>query len=175
MSVAYRVRQAASHAFAGNAPPPALPEDAARLLNEPMTHQFRILSPADQRHLLSVFRYLCERGADEETATAGLIHDVGKGCMKCRITLFDRTAHVLLNRFAPRLYRRFASREIASGRLRGLHRLANHPERGALAAQQAGYSDRVAWLVRHHESGGDPNDPSLRLLREADHVAGARP
>jgi hypothetical protein len=173
MSVAYRVRQAVNHAFAGNQAPPAIPDEAARFLNEPMTHQFRILSPTDQRHLLAVFHYLIAQGADRETAIAGLIHDVGKGCMKCSITLLDRTAHVLLGRFAPGLYRRFASREIASERLRALHRLATHPERGALAAQQAGYSDRVVWLVRHHESGGDPNDAALRLLREADHVAGA--
>jgi len=171
MTISYRVRQAFHHAFARNQAPP-IPDEAAKLLNEPMAHQFRILSPADQRHLLAVFGYLVAQGADEETATAGLLHDVGKGCMKCRITLVDRTAHVLLSRFAPRLYRRFASRETASEALRGLHRLANHPERGALAARQAGYSERVSWLIRHHESGGDPNDEGLRLLREADHHAG---
>jgi predicted HD phosphohydrolase len=137
-----------------------------------MLHQFRILPAIDQHHLLRTYVLLTEKGADDDTITAGLIHDVGKACAKCRITILDRGLHVILNRIAPWPYRHFASIEAAPARARGLHRLANHAERGALAASKAGYNSRVIELVRHHEIGSKRNDEELRLLRAADHEAG---
>jgi hypothetical protein len=173
MNLPYRVRQTLYYTQAGRSTPPVLPEEALALLNEPMLHQFRILHPADQRHLLHVYRYLVVRGASRDTTTAGLIHDVGKGCMKCRITVVDRGLHVLLSHLVPGPYRLFATRESVPGRLRGLHRLASHPARGALAAEQAGYGPVVSRLIRDHEHGGDPEDLELHLLREADEHADA--
>jgi hypothetical protein len=150
---------------------PDIPADARALLNEPMLQQFQILPAGDQRHLLRVYRYLNAHGADEDTLTAGLIHDVGKACRACRITLLDRTLHVLLRRFTPGPYAWFACLEEPPAPLRGLHRLSNHPVRGARSAELAGYNPRVCSLVRDHESGGDPNDPGLRILRQADESA----
>lgn len=151
---------------------PVLPPDASERLTEPMAHQFRILSAADQAHLLDVYAWLLEHNADGDTITAGLIHDVGKACAKCRITVLDRGLHVILSRAAGPLQRWFAQRQTAPSAVRGLHRLANHAERGALAAMQAGYDDRVVHLVRHHERGGDQRDTQLQLLRQADRLAG---
>jgi len=150
----------------------AIPDGALRLLTPPMLHQFRILDPADQTHLLGVYEWLAAHDATIDTLTAGLIHDVGKGCAKCRITILDRGLHVLLGRVLPRPYKRFARMETPPAFLRCLHRLANHPTRGALAAEQAGYNDRVSYLVRFHESGGDPHDSELALLRRSDREAG---
>jgi hypothetical protein len=172
MQLPYRVRQVIYYLRADRQSPPELTPEVYALLTEPMTQQFRILSPGDQRHLLRVYRYLKACGAQKDTVTAGLIHDVGKGCMKCNITVVDRCAHVFLNRVMPGPYRLFAARETAPEALRSIHRLANHASRGALAAKQAGYNERVCWLIRHHESGGDPTDPELRLLRAADDMAG---
>lgn len=173
MRIRYRVRQVLSHLRANRSAHPALPAEAMSLLNEPMLHQFRTLQPGDQRHLLNVYHFLIDRGAQPDTVTAGLIHDVGKGCMKCRITVLDRTAHVLLSRFLPGPYRAFAGRDDAPERLRGLHRLASHPRRGAIAAQQAGYNERICDLILHHEQGGDSADEELMLLRRADDEADA--
>jgi hypothetical protein len=159
---------------ANRSAPPALPQDAIALLNEPMLHQFRILQPSDQRHLLNVYRYLVAEQADQDTIIAGLIHDVGKGCMKCRITVLDRTLDVLLDRFTPGLYQRFADRDDVPERVRGLHRLASHARRGALAAQQAGYSARVSELILHHDGKDATPDPELALLRRADDEADVR-
>ena len=167
----YRLRQVVSYAANANSRTPELPPDALERLSEPMAHQFRILGTADQEHLIRVYTWLLERGAEEDTITAGLIHDVGKACAKCRITIIDRGLHVVFSRFAAPLYRRFARIESAPELVRGLHRLANHPERGALAASQAGYNDRVIHLIRHHESGGDMRDEQLQLLRQADDAA----
>lgn len=168
----YRLNQAARIAFASHPNEPDLPPDAASRLTEPMLHQFRILPVVDQQHLLRTYRLLVEASAEDDTITAGLIHDVGKACAKCRITVVDRGLHVFLRRVAPWPYRRFAGIETAPALVRGLHRLANHAERGALAAIQAGYNDRVIELVRDHESGGNRNDKQLQLLRAADHEAG---
>jgi hypothetical protein len=168
-----RARQVIHYLRADRQSPPVVPPDAMALLTEPMAHQFGILTPGDQRHLLRVYRYLRAHGAHEDTVTAGLIHDVGKGCMKCTITVVDRAAHVVLKSMLPGPYRLFAARETAPEALRSIHRLANHAARGALAAGQAGYNDRVCFLVRYHERGGDPDDAELNLLRRADDTAGA--
>lgn len=164
----YRLQQAAMVFPSNQETAPDLPADAERRLTPPMLHQFRILPVADQRHLLRVYARLVEMEADEDTITAGLIHDVGKACAKCHITVIDRGLHVLLRRLAPWPYRKFAAIDTAPAMVRSLHRLANHAERGALAAQQAGYNDRVMYLVSHHEGGGDPADEQLQMLRDAD-------
>lgn len=138
-----------------------------------MRGQFRLLPPGDQRHLLRVYRYLVAHGADEDTLTAGLVHDVGKACRRCSITIAHRTVHVLLGNYLPGLYRRFAAMEGVPEVLRSLHVLATHPRRGAIAARQAGYNPRVCQLIRDHESGGDRDDAALALLRMADESADA--
>jgi hypothetical protein len=168
----YRLHQVARIASGAKTSEPELPADAVNRLTDPMLHQFRILPAIDQHHLLRTYALLTEKGANDDTITAGLIHDVGKACANCRITIVDRGLHVILNRIAPGPYRRFASIESAPAPVRGLHRLANHAERGALAASQAGYKARVIELVRYHESGGTRIDEQLQLLRAADHQAG---
>lgn len=137
-------------------------------MTKQMRMQFRILSPADQRHLLSVYTYLHAKGADDDTVTAGLIHDVGKACRRCSHNVAQRTAHVFLSRFLPGPYHRFAAMEHVPEALWSMQVLANHAERGAKAAAQQGYSARVCDLVRTHESGGRHDDAALCLLREAD-------
>lgn len=169
----YRLQQVA-HYGSNQGNTPELPVDAMERLTPPMEHQFRILGVAEQQHLVAVYAWLADHSADDDTITAGLIHDVGKACAKCRITIVDRGLHVLLSRFASPLYRQFASIEVAPSLVRGLHRLANHAERGALAAEQAGYNERVISLIRYHESGGDKADPQLQLLRQADDLVERR-
>lgn len=178
MSVTSRLRQAVTFTRPNAGDPPPVPVDADARLTDAMRMQFRILSNADQRHLLAVYTSLREQGADDDTVTAGLIHDVGKACRRCSHNVAQRTAHVLLNRFLPRPYRRFAAMVHVPEILWSMQVLANHAERGAKAAGQQGYPPRVCDLVRTHESGGDADDRELRLLREADDRAvyeGTRP
>lgn len=172
MRLPYRVRQVVYYTRADKQAPPEIPPEIRQHLNEVMELQFRILSTGDQRHLLAVYRYLDAHGADEDTKVAGLLHDIGKACRKCNITTLDRCVHVFCNRFLPGPYRVLMRRDQAPDWARGVHRLANHAERGAEAARQAGYNERVQWLILHHERGGDPSDPQLQLLRRADDIAG---
>lgn len=173
MRLPYRVGQALYFVASSRASAPRLPQDAEARLTGPMLQQFRLLPAGDQRHLLRVYRYLLDHDAEPDTVTAGLIHDVGKACRRCRITILDRTLHVLLGKYLPGPYARFARIEEPPGLLTGLHRLANHARRGARAAELAGYNPRICDLVRHHESGGQETDPQLRLLRQSDRSAGA--
>lgn len=173
MKFPYRARQVIYYTRTDRQQPPDLPEDVRERLCEPMEIQFRILSSGDQRHLLRVFRYLKQHHAADDTITAGLLHDVGKACRKCNINVVDRCVHVFCNRFLHGPYALFARMDSPPRRLMGLHRLANHAHRGAEAARQAGYNDRVQWLIEHHERGGDDNDAELQLLRVADDSAGA--
>lgn len=168
ISLPYRLRQVRAYSATSQSDAPPLSADAQHRLTEPMAHQFRILPAGDQRHLIAVYERLLTETDEDDTITAGLIHDVGKACAKCRITLIDRGLHVILSRAAVTPYRWFAKQETSPAWCRGLHRLANHAERGALAAEQAGYNDRVVYLVRYHERGGDPTDTQLTLLRHAD-------
>jgi hypothetical protein len=173
MRIFYRLQQTFSYLRNARRPAPALPPRADALLLPPMRAQFLMLPSGDQRHLLRVYHYLEAHGANVDTLTAGLIHDVGKACRRCRVTVAHRAAHVLCTRFARGPYRRFAAMENAPDPLRTMHILATHARRGARAAAQAGYNPRVCQLVRDHETGGDPDDAGLRLLRQADARAGA--
>lgn len=172
MKIPYRIRQIIYYARADHQPPPGIELSIGHHLNEIMETQFRILPSGDQRHLLRVYRYLEAHGAEEDTKVAGLLHDVGKACRNCNITIVDRCFHVFLNRFFPGPYRQFARMNQPPNALRSLNRLANHASRGAEAVRQAGYNERVQWLIQYHEKGGGGDDTQLRLLREADNTAG---
>lgn len=172
MKMPYRVRQVIYYTRTDRQEPPPLPQDVRALLSDTMEAQFRLLSSGDQRHLLRVYRYLKAHGAATDTATAGLLHDIGKACRKCHINVIDRCLHVFCKRFLATPYRLFANSEAPAGPLLGVHRLANHAHRGAEAARQAGYNERVQWLIEHHERGGNPDDVELSILRYADDNAG---
>lgn len=172
-SLPYRARQVVYYARTDRQEPPNLPPEIDERFTKAMRIQFQILSSGDQRHLLRVYRYLKANGATEDTMTAGLLHDVGKACRKCDINVMDRCLHVFLNRFLHGPYRMFVRIDSPPQRLLGLHRLANHAHRGAEAARQAGYNERVQWLIEHHERGNGNQDPQITLLRQADDTAGA--
>src|SRR5690554_6452601 len=101
MKLPYRVRKVTYYLRADRQMPSVLSPDVFALLTEPLAHQFRILAPGDQSHLLRVYGHLCAHGAQKDTITAGLIHDVGKGCRKCKITVVDSCAHVFFQRVLP--------------------------------------------------------------------------
>ncbi len=152
-SVAARPLDAADHAIL-DATLPA----AGRAL-------FFTMSRNDQRHSLTVYRALRERGcADAELLAAALLHDSGKG--DGRAPLVIRPPVVLLRAFAPGALR-WLARSPQPWFRRPFYAAQRHAEIGADLAAQAGLSARVVTLIRTHHQ---PNGPAAELHAVDDEV-----
>ncbi len=128
----------------------ALPPEGRRL--------FATMARNDQRHSLSVYRALHERGClDADMLAAALLHDSGKG--GGRVRLWMRPTVVLLRAFAPGLLRWLASRPDPWWR-RPFYSAWHHAEIGAELAAAAGLPERVVLLIRSHHQ---PQGPAAEL------------
>lgn len=152
-SVAARPLDAADHAIL-DATLPA----AGRAL-------FFTMSRNDQRHSLTVYRALRERGCeDAELLAAALLHDSGKG--GGRTPFLVRPPVVLLRRFAPGVLR-WLARSPRPWFRRPFYYAWRHAEIGADLAAQAGLSERVVTLIRTHHQ---PDGPAAELHAVDDEV-----
>ncbi len=136
--------------------------------------RFRTPPISDQRHLIEVAGSLSRNGADVDLVAAGLLHDIGKAAPGVAVRLPDRVAKVLLECLAPDLIARLALRERAPRIGSALWVLARHAQAGAEVARQAGYNERVQWLIAHHERRGLIDDSDLRCLIAADESGDSR-
>ncbi len=119
---------------------------------------FFTMSRNDQRHSLTVYRALRERGCeDAELLAAALLHDSGKG--DGRAPLLARPPFVLLRRFAPGALRWLASAPTPWFR-RPFYYAWRHADIGADLAERAGLSARVVTLIRTHHQ---PDGPAAEL------------
>ena len=127
-----------------------LPPSAQRL--------FRSMSRNDQRHSLTVYRALRERGCDDaDMLAAALLHDSGKG--GGRVRLWVRPPFVLLRAFAPGLLRSLTRDDTAWWR-RPFYYAWRHADVGADLAAAAGLSERAVLLIRTHHL---PDGPAAEL------------
>jgi hypothetical protein len=137
---------------------------------------FKRMRASEQHHCLRVMTALRGWGyTDPDLLTAALLHDVGKA--RYPLSLFGRTAAVIIPWLAPRL-----ARQWEEGEPRGLRRplviARHHPKWSAEDMAAAGASERAANLARRHQSvnhtGGAnaEEDRLLALLHAADRVAG---
>lgn len=126
---------------------------------------FFTMSRNDQRHSLTVYRALRDRGCeDAELLAAALLHDSGKG--DGRTPFLVRPAVVLLRRFAPGVLR-WLARSPRPWFRRPFYYAWRHAEIGADLAAQAGLSERVVTLIRTHHQ---PNGPAAELHAVDDEV-----
>ena len=119
---------------------------------------FAAMSRNDQRHSLTVYRALCERGCDDpDMLAAALLHDSGKG--GGRVRLWVRPPFVLLRAFAPGILRWLALDDAAWWR-RPFYYAWRHADVGADLAAAAGLSARAVLLIRTHHL---PDGPAAEL------------
>jgi len=136
-------------------------------LTEEQQVAFQELPNHDRGHLVRVARTLKARApGHHDLIVAGLLHDLGKTNGRQTVRLCDRTAKVILERLSPSLLRWLARPDPSRWRA-GIVLAVHHPAIGAMRAGQLGCSDRVVWLIKHHEDSMI-DDPELRLLADVD-------
>lgn len=145
---------------------------AARILSPEARALFIQQAPQDQRHALSVYETLLERGhSNRDLLVAALLHDVGKAASPA--SPLQRGFFVLAERFAPRALDRLVS-AMAGDEEGPLVAYANHAEIGARRAEEAGCSPLTVELIRHHERPLEAcrteRDHLLAALQAADNV-----
>ena len=126
---------------------------------------FATMTRNDQRHSLTVYQALRERGcADPDMLAAALLHDSGKG--GGRTPFLVRPLVVLFRRFAPALLD-WLAREPRPWFRRPFYNASRHAAIGADLAAQAGVNARVVTLIRTHHL---PNGPAAELHAVDDEV-----
>lgn len=126
---------------------------------------FATMSVNDQRHSLTVYRALRERGCeDADLLAAALLHDSGKG--SGRVPFVARPLVVLLRAFAPRALA-WLARSPRPWFRSPFYYASRHAAIGADLAARAGLRERVVTLIRTHHQ---PDGPAAELHAVDDEV-----
>jgi hypothetical protein len=168
-----RVSQAFAYHHAANVAVRVSPR-LATLVNDAIAPSFYRLGPADRAHLVAVATWLADHGGSEGLVTAGLLHDIGKAVPGAHVSLVERAASVLLHATWPNGRHRIAALDQPPRIGTGLWVIARHARVGATILANAGYSQRVQWLVANHERT-DLDDPELHALIAADSASATLP
>jgi hypothetical protein len=137
---------------------------------------FRRMERGDQRHCLDVMDTLRRAGhADRDLLQAALLHDAAKSASGddkapvrgplLRLTVWHRTAVVLMQRYTPGWLARLAADGRGWRRPFALH--VQHAQASAELAAQAESAPKVVAAIRGHHQP-DANDRRAALLRWAD-------
>jgi len=141
-------------------------------LDEAGLFLFNQMSFSDQKHAVTVARYLLSEKVDTQGANlrplikGALLHDVGK--VKGEIAWWNRILVGLIRRFFPRLRTKWGKRG-EGGLNHALYVDLHHPSRGAYMAESLGIDPTVVSLIKHHHD--EPNERTnleLALLQNAD-------
>ncbi|MCC6165585.1 MAG: hypothetical protein IT329_00015 [Caldilineaceae bacterium] len=127
----------------------------ARHLLGPQALPLFTAMPADaQQHSFHVLSTLQATGYDQpDLAVAALLHDAGKVAAAqggVALGLWLRGPLVLMERFAPRLLRRWAA-DTGAGWRYALYVHLEHAAIGARWAAAHGCGELACWLIEHHQ------------------------
>ncbi|MFN8378451.1 MAG: HD domain-containing protein [Anaerolineae bacterium] len=143
---------------------------AAAVLTPAELSLFQRMRRSEQLHSLNV---MASAHADDSItlAQAALLHDVGK--IRYPIRLWQRMMPVFVGALSKPLLRRLSNRDPRPAWSRGFVVSAHHPEWSAELVSDAGASNDVVWLVRHHAEDPacwefHPLYPLLVRLKRAD-------
>lgn len=151
----------------------SVPADLLRRLTPESRKVFAQLTPVDQAHLIRVASETSHIARDDDDLiAAALIHDIGKYHERITVRLHDRVAKVLLERWSPRVLARLTAQDTPTRAMGGLWVLGRHAKAGAALARSWGYSERVCWLIEHHETQ-HTTDMGLQRLIAIDNGASA--
>ncbi len=132
---------------------------AAALLGPQALPLFEAMPADAQRHSLNVLWTLRQAGHDHpDLAVAALLHDAGKVAAAAGgipLVLWLRGPLVLMERFAPRLLRRWAADDPSTGWRYTVYVHLEHAAIGARWAAQRGCSPLACWLIEHHQTAQD--------------------
>ncbi len=138
-------------------------QPAIELLSAEALLLFRKMSRVDQAHSLRVYRWLVQRGfQNQDLLVAALLHDCGKAAAK--LSVWQRTLKVLLKGLSPNLWRTLAAPTPPASWRYPFFVLREHPRIGAEWAREAGCSDLACWLIAHHEETVSTDHPYADLL-----------
>ena len=146
----------------------------AEVLSPELLTLFKRMRRSEQIHCLHVMHYLRERGHQHpDLLIAALLHDVGKS--RYPLTLAGRTMAVLIRKFLPKQYERWAQSK-PQGWRRPFVIAVQHPIWSAEDMAAAGASPLAVALARRHQTipdspPRDEEDRLLLLLREADRAS----
>ena len=150
---------------------------AARYLSPQQLALFRRMQRGEQLHGLYVLRDALAQEActpHDDLAVAAILHDAGKS--RYRIMVWQKTIAVLVEKFAPALFRRWSREDTDSFWRRPFIVKAHHPAWGAEMLRAAGASEAAIWLVAHHQDPASqwadhPHFQLLKRLKQADSVS----
>lgn len=130
-------------------PDPKQWEKIQGILDPSELELFKALPIPDQNHSLRVLSTLqTEMETDPDLLKAALMHDIGKTLYPLR--RWERVFAVLLSKLFPGLADKWGGKD-PRGMYKSLVVVQQHPGWGAQLAAKAGSSQRVVWLIRHHE------------------------
>jgi putative nucleotidyltransferase with HDIG domain len=134
---------------------------------------FERLLPFEQAHAIRVYDGLVALGEDDpDLLAAGLLHDVGKARQPLRP--WERALAVAAKKVLPDKFMQWGQGE-PSGLRVGIVVAARHAQWGAEMSAEAGASERLVRLIRHHDAElsqiPEPDRPLIEALQSVDAVS----
>lgn len=141
-------------------------ELARQHLSSAELEAFQQMARAEQLHSLNVLRDVLAQAdtTPHALAVAALLHDVGKS--RYHLTVWQKTASVLLKKFAPTIAQKLANTSTLTVWTAPFVVREQHPHWSADILRNCESDDTAIWLAQHHQDAPQhhQNHPHYALL-----------